>query len=476
MLRIEALSTATPRTNPKRLSHRGDPTRFACGGRGASGETPVKLKRRYKEGDWLRIPLDSHVDALGILARACRSRLFGYFFAIRAGHVPSHDELKLLRHEKAAACSLFGGAPLEELRWSMVATAVPFDREAWPFPHFGSRGAFGRTWTRHAYDPGTMQAVRSEPTDESLARDLPDSRFANAWELETLLRERMCAGAPREPLAVYELRAGFDPAALELLSRGGRVQFSEQLAARDLQILAQFLERHPHVETRVHGFSTRPFDLRSLSAVHSLRALSLEARLLQHVDALTAFKHLQRLRVGPIDHFLPLDVLQALPALRELEVRGRHAGVSAIASCTGLEALGLINTPPVDLSRLACAPVLRELTIAHNAQPLSDMRVFTALARLELRDVALFTLPDLAQNTALATIVMRNITRLRNLAPLARAPALRELEIAGMPQLEVWDFSPLSSRPQLRNLHVEIGSRTKSREVYRLLHVGKTRA
>ncbi len=399
--------------------------------------------------------------------------MFGYFFAVPASSPLSHDDLKALRPDDAVTCALFGGAALEDLRWRIIATSVPFDRQAWPFPQFASRGAFGRTWSRRTYDPQTMQIVQTETIDERTGMLLPDARFATPPELEGFLRERICGIPPREPLAVYEVQRGFDPSALQLLSRGGRVQFSEELGADELRVLAAFISEHPGVELRVHGFMTRPYDLSTLAEFRTLHSLTLDIRRLARPEALVHLKALQRLRVGRLEHAVSLSSLADLQLLRALELRGERSDVPAAGACETLEELTLIDTPSIDISHLASAPVLRELTIAHGKPRIEDFNALPALARLELRDMPLTALPDFSRNPALSAIVLRNITQLRDLAPLASAPALRELEIAGMPQLEVWDFDPLASCPRLSNVAVDVGSRKKSREVYRMLHVGR---
>jgi hypothetical protein len=431
------------------------------------------VKRRYKEGDWIRVPLDAQTDAIGIIACACRSRLFGYFFGASAAHAPTHDELKALKARDAAACSLFGGAGLEDARWQIVATSLPFDREAWPFPQFVSRGAFGRVWTRRIYDPQTMRIVETHEIDEMAARDFPDARCAGPDELEEFLRERICGDVPSRALAICEVNSGFEPDTLHILSRGGRVQFSEPLTREDLDSLAGFVARNPDVELRVHGFSTRPFDLRTLSPFQALRALTVDARQCVNVDGLTALSQLHRLRIGAQERPLLLQVLTKLSALRDLELHGQNADVEAMRNCPHLENLTLIDTPPIKLQELACAQVLQMLTIAHVAQPLDAIASLPHLKRLEVRDAAIAILPDLSRNTSLQAISLRNIRDLRDLTPLSFAPALREVEIAGSRRLNVDDFRPLLACPNLSRLRVEIGSRRKEREVYRLVHLGR---
>ena len=427
------------------------------------------MKRRYKEGDWIRIPLDASYDAVGVIARACRSRLFGYFFGVPSEHTPSHDELKRLRAEDAAACSMFGGAPLEDARWEIVATSVPFDRSAWPFPQFSARGAFGRTWSVRTYDPESMQTVRSEAADVAVARDLPDARFAVADELEALLRERICGVVPAEPLAIYEAGETVEDAGLQLLERGGRLQFGPAIAPASVERAAAFIAQHPEVELRIHGGD---FDLEKLRRFDNLRFLILEAPA-TNGGVLASLGQLRRLRIGQQAQALRLDALAALPHLRELEVRGPKAELEAVRACPALESLTLVDTPPLRLSALASAARLRELVIAHGKPDLAEIGALPSLARLELRAIALPALPDLSANAALRSIVLRNVRGLRDLAPLTLAPALRELRVEGMPQLDVWDFEPLAAAAQLRSAVIDVASRRKSREIYRLLRLGK---
>jgi hypothetical protein len=153
-------------------------------------------------------------------------------------------------------------------------------------------------------------------------------------------------------------------------------------------------------------------------------------------------------------------------------VHGKNADVRAIAQCSQIESLALVDTPAIDREAFASAPALRELTLAHSAQTRLNLGQFPHLTRLELRDVPLSELPDVSQNAALETIVLRNIRVLHDLTPIACATALRRLEISGTPQLNVEHFKPLRQLANLRRFHVDLGSRRKEREVYRLLNMG----
>jgi len=418
------------------------------------------------------VPLRGDRDALGVIARGCRSRLFGYFFSIPGGSAPSHEQLKTLSAAQAVALALFSGEGLEDLRWEIVATSVAFDREAWPFPQFAARGAFGRTWTRVTYDPLEMRIASREPIDEKDALGLPDARLAGADDLESLL-DLYIGGQPAQtPQAVYEVRPPVDAARLRLLEHGGRLALRDDLPERDLHAIAAFVDAHPAVELRVHGFAQRLFDASILARFPRLRALVLDVPAAVGLTALRDLRELQLLRVGATREPAALDALCELHALHALELHGAYADLATATSLHHLRSLKLVSTPAPRFDAMASAPQLRSLAIAHGEFDAHSLAGLPSLEHLEIADMALASLPDLSQNRALRSLVLRNVRNLRDLKPLASLPALRDLRVSGMPQLEVADFAPLQALPLLRKAGVEIGSRRKSREVYRMLRVG----
>lgn len=427
------------------------------------------MKRRYKAGDWLRVPLGGEFDALALIARACRSRLFGYFFAVPASHVPSHGDLRALRPDGAIAALLFGGEAIERARWPLVATSLAYDPAAWPFPVFGSRGAFGEAWTQVRYDPDTLQIVERVPIDRERAALLPDARFAGAHEVETVLRRRIAGDAPERALSVCEVRSPLDVQRLQSLERGGCVQFSTPLRAAELAQLARFIEANPHVALRVHGFR-HGFDAAHLAAFTVLRDLTLDAPRIQHAHVLRELRSLRRMRIGAAQ--IGLDFLETLPELRDLELRGTRADLAPLLRAGTLETLVLENTAPLELTRMASAHTLRSLVLAHGAYELRGIAELAQLERLELRALDVTELPALQALERLAYLHLDALAAVRDLTPIAHAPALQELRITAMPQLNVDDFGPLQRCAGLRRLDVAIGSRRKEREINRALKAG----
>jgi hypothetical protein len=421
------------------------------------------VKRRYKPGHWIRVPLGGEYDAVGILARACRSRLFGYFFSVPANREITHDEMRALKAEDALCALLFGDSALEQARWEIIATSLPFDPQAWPFPDFAARGAFGESFTRVRYDPAVMQIIVREAIDAQTAGTLSDARFADAHEVESMLRSRI-AGVPGAPsYSVCEMRSPVDAHQLQAVERGGRVQFSTPLSPDDLDRLAQFLARHPHVELRVHGFR-HGFDAAALAQFRDLRVLTLDVHHLQHPMLLQQLQSLQALRLGAMQ--TDLRFLRELSGLRELELRGTRGALEPVHEMRSLRTLSVENTAPIALPALACRDTLEVLALAHGTYDLHGIEMLKHLRSLHLRSLDIEALPPLDSLAHLAQLEVHALP-LRDLAPIAALPSLRTLRVLAMPHLNVNDFAPLQRCAGLQ-LFVDLGSKRKAREVYRL--------
>jgi hypothetical protein len=366
---------------------------------------------------------------------------------------------------------LFGGAPIEEARWKIVATSLPFDRAQWPFPAFASRGAFGDAWTQVRYDPQTLEVIERRTIDAQSAAALPDARFAQAAEVEALLRQRIAGQAAPRAQSVCEVRSPIDSDRLRAVAHGGRIQFSTSLAAADLEVLAAFFAAHPSVQLRVHGFRSG-FDAAQLERFAALRDLTLDVHRLQHAGAIANLHALQKLRLGAMQ--LHLEFLPALPALRALELHGTRAALAPLQGLTRLQSLTLENTAAIDLRALASAPVLHTLVLAHGDYDLHGLAQLRALLRLELRALDLRDLAPIAQLPQLEQLHLDGVREVRDLKPLSRLQALRELRISGMPQLNVSDFAPLRACAGLCAVEIDVGSRTKTREINRMLRSGNS--
>lgn len=428
------------------------------------------MKRRYKAGDWLRLRLTGEWDALAIIVRACRSRLFGYFFAIPAAQIPSQDELRALTADDAVAAMLFGGAPIDHGRWEIVATSLAFDERAWTFPHFFSRGAFGQAWTHVVYDPQTLQIVERRPVDGQQVQGLPHAAFASAHEVEEALRTRVAGHEPPPANSICEIRSPIDSERLRAVEGGGCIQFSTPLRPQDFDVLRAFIEVHAGIRVRVHGFR-RGFDATQLAQFAGLRDLTLDVDHVQHAQALASLHALRTLRIGAAQ--LDLAFVSALAQLQTLELRSTRASLAPLERCPELRTLYLENTPRINCTAMANARGLRSLTLAHADYDLARLDAFRALRRLELRSLDASELPRFDGLENLECLILRDMHGITDLARVAGARSLRELHISDMPHLNVNDFAPLAAC-NFHDLRIDVGSRRKEREVYRLLRFGNT--
>ncbi len=346
--------------------------------------------------------------------------------------------LRKLRPQSAVLARFFGGAGLEEQRWPILATSLAFEAETWSAPALSSPA------------------------------------FATPDQLEEELLQAIAGIAPETPLAVYELKPDFDLASPALLDAGGRAQFSRDLPAADYERLAAYLRSHSNVELRIHGTWTGGFDAALLGRFSAISALMLDTPLVRNAAELRKLHRLASFRAA-VESGMSLEPLTALASLRFLELRGTSWPVQELYGFTQLEDLRLTNTPPISPASLGFKGRLRTLALRHGIYDLSQIASLPALERLELQNVRIDRLPDFSSNSGLHTLTLRDLRLVRDLTPILSARALQRLTIEAMPQLEVPDFAPLVDCAEGLGLSIEIGSKTKSREVYRMLRKGRTR-
>jgi Leucine-rich repeat (LRR) protein len=171
---------------------------------------------------------------------------------------------------------------------------------------------------------------------------------------------------------------------------------------------------------------------------------------------------------------LHLEFLQELTQLRDLALHGTRATLAPLQRLAQLQSLTLENTPPVDLSTLAGAPTLETLVLAHGDYRLQTLVALKGLRSLELRALETRTLSVLRALSSVERLTLHGLSQVTDLRPIAALPALRELRIRAMPQLNVHHFEPLQACAGLRVLEVDVGSRTKTREIHRLMQRGNT--
>jgi hypothetical protein len=427
------------------------------------------VKRRYKAGDWFVAPLPSGRAVTGIIARSAASRLFGYLFR---GIVP-RDELAGLRPGDALWSGLFNARAIEDHRWRVVATSLRFERERWPMPAFGVREPFGRSWSVRTMDDETLTTRSTHHADEHTASALPDARIYEPEHLEALLDNALDSNAQPAPLVVIDVHAPLDAVRLRLTPAHARIQIGEPLGTKDTAILAAFLNAREDVSLRLYGNADRASLLELVWLVPSLRRLELDVE----VDTLALFYPLEALEELAVrrarDAEMPLP--QRFRSLRALELRGTLEHRRQIAHLPALRRLTLQAAGWDSTAPLEGADHLHRVDFSD--MPLRDIgmvRLLPSLRAIALRRCAVDSLEPL-RGSRVEALTIDGERRLTDLTPLRDLPNLRTLTVRAMPHLNVHDLRVVAEIPSLQNLRVDLGSRSKNREVYRLAHASHLR-
>jgi hypothetical protein len=148
----------------------------------------IPRKKRYKEGDWIAVPLMTRGYALGIVFRTKGPVCVGAFYAPRFEELPTIADTDGRSLGDAIFIRRFGYLGLQMDQWPVIGMRGDWNRDDWPMPVF-SLGRLG--FVRDDRDPLKTLAVR-RLTDEEM-RTFPDegSSGPNAlrWHLHELLDE-----------------------------------------------------------------------------------------------------------------------------------------------------------------------------------------------------------------------------------------------------------------------------------------------
>ncbi len=274
------------------------------------------------------------------------------------------------------------------------------------------------------------------------------------------------------------------------------VQFSEELTAKDLQRLSEWLRGQANVTLRVWGDSIR--DLEFLRWFPWLRRFTVE-HAYHSLTSLDGLRHLpedaESIGIGQTKKPLDLDILGRFPALRELYLEGQTRHIDdVVASLTQLESLTLRSITLPDLSTLLPLTNLRALDLKLGGT--KDLALLPHIGRLEylelwmirgLTDLAaigslphlsyLFlqslsgvtALPSLQECVSLRRVHLETMKRLLDLTPVSLAPNLQDLIVVDCPQFRVAHFEPFVGHRQLRAATIGTGSVKRNDEIEKLL-------
>lgn len=276
---------------------------------------------------------------------------------------------------------------------------------------------------------------------------------------------------------------------------------SKLLTDSDFARLADWFRKYPQLSLRVG--SDKPGG--SIADLEFLRFFPF----IRHFGAVTLFHSLQSIEglrfvspdletldIGATKHKLDLAVLERFPRLKWLALEGQTKGIAAISTLTALEDLTLRSITLPDLSLLLPMTGLRALDIKLGGtkdlsllprigkleylelwmiKGLTDLSAVGRLPRLRylflqaLRRVE--KLPDLSMDTDLRRVHIETMKGIRDLRPLATAPALEQLALVDMLHLQPEDLRPLVGLQNLKGVDVGLGSDRKNKAARALLQL-----
>ena len=117
---------------------------------------------RFKEGEWIGVPLDDGTFAAGLIARVKGNVLFGYFFGPTTVAPAELTTLAHLTPGDAVLVGMFGVVGLRQGRWPMLGGIEGWDRAAWPIPVFVRHDELTGQTFRVFYDDKNPNKVLGE--------------------------------------------------------------------------------------------------------------------------------------------------------------------------------------------------------------------------------------------------------------------------------------------------------------------------
>src|ERR1043165_4610407 len=237
----------------------------------------------------------------------------------------------------------------------------------------------------------------------------------------------------------------------------------------ELQRLAKLWNGRRDVEVRLLGYATQDFEfLRhfpGLERLHvespTLREFALANTTVQlSLRPLTSCTRLESLHLQRQKK--DFAALRGLERLHYLGLSGASLpDLSALLPYKNLRSLFLGFSKPLDLGLLGRFEQLESLHLIkiNNLSDVSALELGRGLRRIELEWLPhVATLPDLSGLTRLEEVEISTMKALRDVASIARAPALRFLGLWDCPSLTPESFQCLIGHPTLEHLNFGIGS------------------
>ena len=298
--------------------------------------------------------------------------------------------------------------------------------------------------------------------------------------------------------SIRQLQSPLTPEQLTPLDpRCETVQFGEPLTEDEHRCLSEFLKDYPNVSLRAFCLHTRSLpNLTFLRHYPFLKSFAIDDLSLESTDGAEFLPDaLEYFSFGQTrSKKLSLEFLGRFKDLRELYLESHIKGIEVLSRLAALERLTLrsITLPDLavllplrnlwsldiklggtkDLSLLSRIGRLKYLELwmvkgLQGIEPVGEIDTLQNLFLESLKNVA--ALPSFRKLRALRRVTLDNLKGISDLKPIAEAPALEELFVVRMNQLQAENFRPFVGHQTLRCATIGLGSARKSAQAEALL-------
>lgn len=260
-----------------------------------------------------------------------------------------------------------------------------------------------------------------------------------------------------------------------------RIHLQKPKADQEMQLVGKLWNGRSDVELRLLGYSAQDFEF--LRYFPGLQRLNVQAPTIKNIEGLRHVAgSLKEFTLASTTVRLSLRPVARCAQLSSLHLQRQTKDFTDLRSLTGLRYLGLSGVSLPDLSPLLAFQTLRSLFLGfckplnldllghfpelaalqfikiNNLRDLSALRFARNLERIALEWLPhVEMLPDLSELARLEELEITSMKSLRDIASIARAPALRFLGLWDCKSLTPKSFECLIGHPTLRRLNFGVG-------------------
>jgi hypothetical protein len=260
-----------------------------------------------------------------------------------------------------------------------------------------------------------------------------------------------------------------------------RIHVQKPKTDQEMQLVSKLWNGRSDVELRLLGYSAQDFEF--LRYFPGLQRLNVQAPTVKNIEGLRhVAESLTEFTLASTTVRLSLRPIAGCGQLSSLHLQRQTKDFIDLRSLTGLHYLGLSGASLPDLSPLLAFQALQSLFIGfckplnldllghfpelealqfikiNNLRDLSALRLARNLRRIALEWLPhVETLPDLSELGRLEELEITSMKSLRDVASIARAPALRFLGLWDCKSLTPQNFECLIGHPTLKRLNFGVG-------------------